>query len=106
MKPTIHDAIRAICPQAITIVGEDEIIAFDQENNPVIFDLQAAQSKLAELLRQYPNNKYQQQRGAAYPSIAEQLDMIWHTIDKDAALDKQSDFYKSIASVKSQFPKE
>lgn len=106
MRPTIHDAIRLICPQAVTIWGHDEIIVLDQDGNKIGIDLQSAQNKLEELLNQYPNNEYQQQRAAAYPSIADQLDMIWHTIDQGATLDKQSDFYKSIASIKSNFPKE
>lgn len=48
--------------------------------------------------------KYHRRRQSAYPSITEQLDMLWHAIDS-GALDKTSDFYQGIASIKSQFPK-
>lgn len=48
--------------------------------------------------------KYHGRRQSAYPSITEQLDMLWHAIDS-GALDKTSDFYQGIASIKSQFPK-
>jgi hypothetical protein len=48
--------------------------------------------------------KYHSRRRSAYPSITEQLDMLWHAIDS-GALDKTSDFYQGIASIKSQFPK-
>ena len=48
--------------------------------------------------------KYHSRRQSAYPSITEQLDMLWHAIDS-GALDKTSDFYQGIASIKSQFPK-
>jgi len=48
--------------------------------------------------------KYHSRRQAAYPSVTEQLDKLWHAIDS-GALDKTSDFYQGIASIKSQFPK-
>jgi 4-hydroxyphenylpyruvate dioxygenase-like putative hemolysin len=42
-------------------------------------------------------------RRRAYPSIEDQLDMIWHAINQDK-LDKTSDFYKTIKDIKEQFP--
>jgi|APCry1669192522_1035417.scaffolds.fasta_scaffold47298_1 hypothetical protein len=49
-------------------------------------------------------NKYIANRQLAYPNIEEQLDMIWHAIDS-GTLDKNSDFYKNLSLVKSQFQK-
>ena len=43
---TIHDAIRALNPQIVTIRGEE---AFDKDDKPVAYDMTAAQAKLAEL---------------------------------------------------------
>ena len=42
----LHDAIYALNPSVVTIRGED---AFDVNNNPVTYDMTAAQAKLAEL---------------------------------------------------------
>jgi len=39
-----------------------------------------------------------------YPSIGDQLDMLWHAID-EGKLDKTSDFYKSLKTVKDNHPK-
>lgn len=39
-----------------------------------------------------------------YPSIEEQLDMLWHAIDTES-LDKTSDFYINLKAVKDRFPK-
>jgi hypothetical protein len=39
-----------------------------------------------------------------YPDIGEQLDMLWHAID-DNTLDKTSDFYTALKSVKDKNPK-
>ena len=40
-----------------------------------------------------------------YPSVIEQLDLLWHAID-DGALDKTSDFYVQIKAVKTKWPKD
>lgn len=45
-----------------------------------------------------------QERSKQYPSIAEQLDMLWHAIDS-GKIDKTSQFYKSIKVVKEANPK-
>ena len=39
-----------------------------------------------------------------YPDVKEQLDMLWHAIDTDT-LDKTSEFYTSLKSVKDSNPK-
>jgi DNA-binding NarL/FixJ family response regulator len=42
----LHEAIRALNPLIITIRGEE---AFDANDNPVAYDISAAQAKLVEL---------------------------------------------------------
>ena len=42
----LHDAIRALNPLVVTIRGEE---AFDKDDKPVAYDMDAAQTKLAEL---------------------------------------------------------
>jgi len=49
---------------------------------------------------------YVAKRKLAYPSIGDQLDMLWHSIDQDAELkSKYFDFYQAIKSVKVKYPK-
>jgi len=48
---------------------------------------------------------YKVLRAKEYPSIKDQLDMIWHAIDEDK-LDKTSDFYLRLKAVKDEFPKD
>ena len=43
---TLHDAIYALNPTIVTIRGTD---AFDANNNPVAYDLSAAQAKLTQM---------------------------------------------------------
>ena len=45
----IHDAIRALNPSIVTIREED---AFDENDNPVSYDMAQAQEKLLELQAQ------------------------------------------------------
>ena len=49
---------------------------------------------------------YINQRKNAYPEIGDQLDMLWHTMDKDNELQhKFYDFYQTIKKVKVAYPK-
>ena len=49
---------------------------------------------------------YVAKRKLAYPSIGDQLDMLWHTMDKDNELQhKYYDFYQTIKKVKVAYPK-
>ena len=49
---------------------------------------------------------YARTRAAAYPSIGDQLDMLWHAIDADATLKSDyADFHTAIKAVKDANPK-
>jgi len=52
------------------------------------------------------SSNYAEQRKNAYPPIGDQLDMLWHSIDKDPQLkSKYFDFYEAIKAVKVKYPK-
>ena len=83
----LHDAIIKLNPSVVTIRGD---VAFDANGNEVSYDLSAAESLVAA-------NAYKEQRALAYPSIADQLDKIYH---------EGIDAWKAqIAAVKNQYPK-
>ena len=45
-------------------------------------------------------------REKEYPSIQDQLDMLWHSIDQNPELkSKYFDFYEAIKAVKVKYPK-
>ena len=53
-----------------------------------------------------PTPAHVSKRKLAYPSIGDQLDMLWHSIDQNPALKSQYfDFYEAIKAVKVKFPK-
>ena len=62
------------------------------------------EAKMVEVQADYDAKQYQRDR--VYPSIGDQLDMLWHSIDQNPALKSQYfDFYEAIKAVKVKYPK-
>jgi len=56
----------------------------------------------------YNAQAYARTRADAYPSIGDQLDMLWHAVDSDnwtAAKVKTTEFYTALKAVKDANPK-
>ena len=82
-----HQAIIATHSNVVTIRGDD---AFDAEGNPITYDESAVQAYI-------DTHAYIAKRQQAYPSIADQLDLIFH---------EGLDAWKTaIEAVKNQYPK-
>jgi hypothetical protein len=64
-----HLAIYALYPQVVAV--DDTAGAFDAEGNQVEIDLEAVAAWVDP-------NKYKYQRANEYPSIADQLDTLYH----------------------------
>tara|TARA_R100001015_G_C4553141_1_gene114552 strand:- start:155 stop:448 length:294 start_codon:yes stop_codon:yes gene_type:complete len=95
---SILETIKVINPKAEVSVGENDVkkIKWHNETTPIAeADILAKQK---ELQIAYDNNKYQRDRAEAYPSIADQLDDIYHN---------GIDVWKAtIKAVKDKYPKE
>ena len=64
------------------------------------------QAKMTELQTSYDAEAYARTREAAYPSIGDQLDMLWHAVDADATLKSDyADFHTALKAVKDANPK-
>ena len=62
--------------------------------------------RIAEMANEPKQSQYAKQRRNSYPSIGDQLDMLWHSIDNDAELkSKYFDFHQAILAVKAKHPK-
>jgi len=82
-----HQAIIKLYPNVVVIRDND---AFDAQGNPVVYNEATVQA--------YMNaNAYKDKRQQAYPSIADQLDLMYHG-GYDA-------WKAAIQSVKEEFPK-
>ena len=100
----IEKAILKINSNATFIVDGNDInrITWLDGTTPIpVADIQA---KMVEVQAEYDAKQYQRDR--VYPSIGDQLDMLWHSIDRDPQLKtKYFDFYEAIKAVKVKFPK-
>jgi len=94
-----HEAIRELYDNVVTI--DDGAGAFDQDGNKVTIDEDAVAAKASELAAA---TAYVGKRLAAYPQLAEQLDMLYHDMTAGKG-DKTGDWYAAIAKVKSDNPK-
>ena len=83
-----HEAIYALYPTVVSV--DDGVGAFDAQGNKVEIDMAAVAAWVNP-------NAYKGQRAAAYPSIPDQLDLLYHGgIDAWKA---------AITAVKEEFPK-
>ena len=88
-------AIKTLRPNSSFSV-EGEIINWGDTNNAQPTQ-QEIDDKIVELQAEYDSKQYQRDRAVAYPSIADQLDKIYHS---------GIDAWKSdIKAVKDEFPK-
>lgn len=105
MRPDLITAIISLVPNAkVSVVGldDDAIITWKEEPNNKPTETQI-RTELARLQAAYDAKEYQRLR--QYPSLGDQLDMLWHAID-NGTLNKTSDFYTAIKAVKDAHPKE
>ena len=66
----------------------------------------ALTTELAAQQTAFDNAEYSRNRKAAYPSIGDQLDMLWHAIDDNSTLKtRYADFHTAIKAVKDANPK-
>jgi uncharacterized small protein (DUF1192 family) len=88
-------ALQSLRPNAQWVLRGDVLEWLDTEQTqPTEAEITA---EVARLQAEYDNKEYQRQRAQAYPSIADQLDLIYH---------EGVDAWKAqIAAVKQEYPK-
>ena len=99
MTIQITDAIKAINTSAeVVVIGHDiDDCTIQWHNDTAEISKEDIKTKMAELETAYKNNKYQRDRAEAYPSIADQLDDLYHNgIDG---------WKTTIKAVKDKYPK-
>jgi len=102
----ILKAILKINPNAEVAVTGDDINQITWLNGTIPIPKADIEVKINEIANETEQSKYAEQRRNAYPDIGDQLDMLWHSIDKDPQLkSKYFDFYEAIKAVKVKYPK-
>ena len=92
-----HLAIRNTHKTVVTIIGDTN--ATDEKGNKVVLDEDLITAEITRLQADYDAKEYQRKRAEEYPSIAEQLDLIYHAGQGGDA------FQAAIKSVKDKHPK-
>ena len=104
MNDTVIKAILKINPNAEVSVGGNDINTIEWHNGTTPISIADIEAKMTELQAEYDANQYQRDR--VYPSIGDQLDMLWHSIDKNPSLKSEYfEFYEAIKAVKVKHPK-
>ena len=102
----IIEAILKINPKAEVTVGGDSLEDITWHNGTTPIPKADIEAKMNEMANEPEQSQYAELRRNAYPEIGDQLDMLWHSIDKDPQLkSKYFDFYEAIKAVKVKYPK-
>ena len=102
----IIEAILKINPNAkVSVSGTDiNTCEIEWHNGTTPISKADIEAKMVEVQAEYDANQYQRDR--VYPSIGDQLDMLWHSIDQNPKLKSEYfEFYEAIKSVKVKHPK-
>ena len=100
----IEKAIKKINVNAEYTINANDINTIEWLNGTTPIPVADIEAKMVEVQAEYDAKQYQRDR--VYPSIGDQLDMLWHSIDQDPTLkSKYFTFYEAIKSVKVKNPK-
>jgi len=88
-------AILSIHPNVTTFNGDTEV--WDKDGNEVTINQALVDAEVQRLQAEYDNAQYSRDRSAAYPSIEDQLDKIYH--------DGIDAWKADIKAVKDEYPK-
>ena len=98
IENTVVEAILKINPNAKVSVSADDINTITWENGTTPIPKADIEAKMVELQADYDAKQYQRDRELEYPSMADQLDDIYHNgIDAWKA---------TIKTIKDKYPKE
>ena len=97
-------SILKINPNARASVLDNDINRITWHNGTTPISKADIEAKMVEVQADYDAKQYQRDR--VYPSIGDQLDMLWHSIDQNPKLKSEYfEFYEAIKSVKVKHPK-
>ena len=72
-----HDAIRKAYPNAVTI--DDGTGAFDKDGKSITLEQSKIDAARTTIDKELTDTKYQRDRAKEYPSVVDQLDLIYHS---------------------------
>ena len=102
----ISKAILKINPNANFTYQDEDINTIQWLDGTTPIPVADIEAKMTELQAEYDAKEYQRERATSYPSIGDQLDMLWHSIDQNPSLKSEYfEFYEAIKAIKVKHPK-
>ena len=108
-EPKYIDAVQALVGGTTGVGGKSdgpiEKIYYPESFTPPSEEV--IQAKLKELQDEYKAKQWHRDRVEQYPSIVDQLDLLWHAIDSGTLdnRDHRNKFYSTLKTVKTNNPK-
>jgi len=100
----IIKAILKINPNAQCSISDGDINSIEWNEGTTPIPKADIEAKMVEVQAEYDAKQYQRDR--VYPSIGDQLDMLWHSIDQNPKLKSEYfEFYEAIKAIKVKHPK-
>ena len=100
----VAKAIHKINPEAGFVIKDNDVNQIEWSEGTTPIPKADIEAKMVEVKAEYDANQYQRDR--IYPSIGDQLDMLWHSIDQNPKLKSEYfEFYEAIKAVKVKHPK-
>lgn len=96
---------------SVPVARDEQIRVYDEYDKIIWLDVIVRQPTLAECEAEWgkiqieiENERVNDNRRTNYPSVNDQLDMLWHAMD-NGETNKAIDFYNAIKIVKDKYPK-
>ena len=74
-----HTAIRKAYPSIVTLDDSFKTYGLDKDGNKITLEQSKIDTARSEIDTAYTAVKYQRDRAAEYPSVGDQLDLIYHS---------------------------
>ena len=97
MKPEKFDAILSLVGGELSQLADGSIVYNSEQEPPSDSDIDA---KLASMQAEYDAQEYARKREAEYPSIGDQLDMIYKDMKNGTTIHA-----KAVEVIKTKYPK-
>jgi len=94
-----HKIIYELYPEVVKIV-EDQAYNNDGEIVEIDIDLIKRETRLYN-----KQNLYKEKRKKSYPSLGDQLDMLYHELTSNGSISTNGEWYQAIMSIKETYPK-
>jgi len=101
----IGEAIKKLRPGSIFEINNRVFVKWSDPQNLGAPSWDDINKQMEEDKKVYESLQYMRDRTKEYPDSKEQIDFLWHEINSGKVIDKDSDWFIKIKSIKDKYPK-